>query len=100
MSSVTINREVNATLSSGSPLSATYKFRKRKGLDILGYSIDGTWTGTVVLQSADPGTTDWVTVANGSFTANASGTFVPGNNKDLRFNFSTATSGTPNVRIS
>lgn len=91
----------NATPATG--ISATYKYRRRKGHDILTYSVaevdGGAFTSTVSLECATPGTNDWVTVANGTATnAETSGTFVPGGNLDLRWNC-TAYTDTVRVRI-
>lgn len=95
-----INEQVLQTLSSATT-SNTYKYRKRKGHDILTYSVaevgGGAFTSTVVLECATPDTSDWVTVANGTVTnAEASGTFVPGGDLDIRWN---CTSYTDPVRV-
>lgn len=83
--------------------SATYKYRKRKNHDVLAYSIvDGALpstgsggsavSGTYKLQAASPGSTDWIDVADGTFTDTAaSGTFVPGGDMDIRWYGATGT---------
>ncbi len=75
--------------------SATYKYRKRKGHDILRYSLyaadGGAITGVYVLEVSRPDAAIWVSVPDGTFTnGETSGTFVPGGNCDLRWNCTTA----------
>lgn len=75
--------------------SATYKYRKRKGHDILRYSLyaadGGAITGVYVLEVSRPDAAIWITVPDGTFTdTETSGTFVPGGNCDLRWNCTTA----------
>jgi len=82
--------------------SATYKYRKRKGHDILAYSLvqgtlpstgtgGGAIVGTYLLEAASPDSGDWITVADGTFVdSEASGTFVPGRDMDVRWNCTTA----------
>lgn len=70
--------------------SVTYKYRKRKGHDILVYSLvaadGGAISGTYVLEATIPGGNAWATVADGTFTnTEAHGTFVPGGNIDIRW---------------
>lgn len=94
------NEQVLETLSSATQ-SATYKYRKRKGHDILTFSVaevgGGAFTSTLVLESATPGTSDWVTVTDGTFTnTEGSGTFVPGGDLDIRWN---CTAYTDPVRV-
>lgn len=108
MSSVTINRRVDTSALAGGGLtttnatpatgiSATYKYRPRKGHDILRYSLstaDGSaFTGTVKLEVASPDSSAWADVPDGSFTAETSGTFVPGGACDIRWNCTAFTSG-------
>lgn len=103
-----INEQVLQTLASVTT-SATYKYRKRKGHDILAYSVttsDGTaggapstFTGTYKLEQSVPDSGDWIDVPNGSFTAESSGTFVPGGSMDLRWNCTAYTAGSQVVRI-
>lgn len=98
-----INEPVLQTLASVTT-SATYKYRKRKGHDIIPYSVttsDGasTFTGTYKLEVSVPDAGDWIDVPNGSFTAETSGTFVPGGNCDLRWNCTAYTTGSQVVRI-
>lgn len=107
--SVTINRRVDTsslaagglTTSNATPatgISSTYKYRKRKGHDILRYSLNnsdgGSFTATVKLEVSNPGTGDWIDVPDGSFTAETSGTFVPGGDCDIRWNCTSYSSGT------
>lgn len=99
-----INEPVLQTLAVINTQSATYKYRKRKGHDIIAYSVstsDGssTFTGTFKLERAEPGSSAWIDVPNGSFTAETSGTFVPGGNCDLRWNCTAYTAGDQVVRI-
>jgi hypothetical protein len=94
------NEQVLETLSSATQ-SATYKYRKRKGHDILTYSAcevgGGAFTSTIALECATPGTTDWVTVTDGTLTnTEGSGTFVPGGDLDIRWN---CTAYTDPVRV-
>lgn len=80
--------------------SATYKYRKRKGHDIVGYSLTagtmagsggGSITGTYVLEASPPDMNSWITVTDGTFTnTEASGTFVPGGDMDIRWNCTVA----------
>lgn len=75
--------------------SATYKYRKRKGHDILRYSLysadGGAITGVYVLEVSRPDAAIWITAPDGTFTdTETSGTFVPGGNCDLRWNCTTA----------
>lgn len=98
-----INEPVLETLAAVA-VSSTYKYRKRKGHDILAYSVTtstggGTFTGTYKLERAEPGSTSWIDVPSGSFTAETSGTFVPGGNCDLRWNCTAYTAGDQVVRI-
>ena len=105
-----INEQVLQNITSATT-SATYKYRKRKGHDIIAYSIvagsltdglasgGGAITGTYVLESAVPGTSAWITVPDGTFTdTETSGTFVPGGDMDLRWNCTAYTTATV-VRI-
>ena len=81
----------------GDTISTTYKYRKRGNHDVLAYTIvggtlpsdgngGGAISGTVRLESTYPDGDDWVSVADGSFTdTEASGTFVPGNDMDIRW---------------
>lgn len=97
------NEQVIQTLASVTT-SATYKYRKRKGHDIIPYSVttsDGTstFTGTYKLEASIPGSGVWADVPNGSFTAETSGTFVPGGNMDIRWNCTAYTTGSQVVRI-
>lgn len=83
--------------SDGTTVSTTYKYRKRGNHDVLAYTVvqgtlpsDGTGggaiTGTIVLEATYPDGQDWVAVANGTFTdSEASGTFVPGGDMDIRW---------------
>lgn len=103
-----INEQVLETLASVA-VSSTYKYRKRKGHDIIAYSVttsDGssggaplTFTGTFLLECSVPDSGDWITVPNGSFTAETSGTFVPGGDMDIRWNCTAYTAGAQVVRI-
>lgn len=104
--SVTANRRVqsaltttNATPATG--ISATYKYRKRKGHDIVRYSLQagtlpltsggGTITGAYKLEVSNPDAGVWVDVPDGEFTnTETSGTFVPGNDCDIRWNCTVA----------
>lgn len=75
--------------------SATYKYRKRNGHDILRYSLyaadGGAITGVYVLEVSRPDAAIWITATDGTFTnTEASGTFVPGGDCDLRWNCTTA----------
>jgi hypothetical protein len=97
------NEQVLQTLASVTT-SATYKYRKRKGHDIIAYSVttsDGTstFTGTYKLESSVPGSGVWADVPNGAFTAETSGTFVPGGNMDVRWNCTAYTTGSQIVRL-
>lgn len=83
----------NATPATG--ISATYKYRKRKGHDILRYSLyaadGGAITGVYVLEVSRPDAAIWITAPDGTFTnTETSGTFVPGGNCDIRWNCTTA----------
>ena len=100
--SVTINRRVQSTLTTtnatpATGISSTYKYRKRKGHDILRYSLSkddgGALTATVKLEVSNPDAGDWIDVPDGAFTAETSGTFVPGNDCDLRWNCTAFTTG-------
>jgi len=103
MSSVTINRQVRSSLTTtnatpATGISAVYKYRKRKGHDILRYSVaastdGGTLTGTVKLEVSYPGAGVWIDVPSGSFTAETSGTYVPAGDCDLRWNCTAFTTG-------
>ena len=98
-----INEPVLQTLASVTT-SATYKYRRRKGHDIIPYSVttntgSATFTGTFKLEVSVPDSGDWIDVPNGSFTAESSGTFVPGGNCDLRWNCTAYTAGDQVVRI-
>lgn len=102
---VTANRKVD---NSASPFtttgqSATYKYRKRKGHDILRYSLSaddgGAFTATVKLEVSEPDAGAWIDVPSGSFTAETSGTFVPGGDCDIRWNCTAYTSGNVVVTI-
>lgn len=94
-----INEQVLQALTTATQ-SATYKYRKRKGHDILTYSVvagtmagsgGGALTGVYVLESSPPDQASWITVTDGTFTnTEASGTFVPGGDMDLRWNCTTA----------
>ena len=103
--SVTINRRVDNSASpfTGTGQSSTYKYRKRKGHDILRYSMSasdgGALVGTCKLEVSNPGAGDWIDVPDGSFTAETSGTFVPGNDCDIRWNCTAYTSGNIIVTI-
>jgi len=87
----------NSTPATG--ISATYKFRPRKGHDILTYSIHagttaggggGAITGVYVLEASVPDMAAWITIPDGTFTdTETSGTFVPGKAMDLRWNCTT-----------
>lgn len=88
----------NATPATG--ISETYKFRPRKGHDILTYSIHagtmaggggGSISGTYVLEASVPDMAAWITVPDGTITdTETSGTFVPGKALDLRWNCTVA----------
>jgi hypothetical protein len=98
--SVSVNRRVRSSLSTtnatpATGISGTYKYRKRKGHDILRYSAfaSGTFTATVKLEVSEPDTGVWIDVPSGEFTAETSGTFVPGNDCDLRWNCTAYTAG-------
>lgn len=87
----------------GTGVSPTYKYRKRKGHDILAFSVaksDGSaFTSTLVLETATPDGSNWVTLTDGTFTnAEGSGTIVPGGNADYRWNC-TAYTDTVVVRL-
>lgn len=91
--SVTINRRVQQALTT-TESSTAYKYRKRKGHDILRYSLSkddgGALTATVKLEVSNPDAGDWIDVPDGSFTAETSGTFVPGSDCDIRWTCTTA----------
>lgn len=75
--------------------SATYKYRKRKGHDILRYSLyaadGGAITGVYVLEVSRPDSSIWIAAPDGTFTnTETSGTFVPGGDCDIRWNCTTA----------
>ena len=80
--------------------SAVYKYRKRKGHDIVKYTLTagtmagsggGALTGVYSLETSVPGMDSWNTVTSGTFTnTETSGTFVPGGNIDIRWNCTTA----------
>lgn len=96
-----INEQVNQTLTAvGS--STVYKYRKRKGHDIIRYSIKaaggGAFTTESKLEVSDPDAGDWVDVPDAAFTAETSGTFVPGGDCDIRWTI-TADNGDAIVRI-
>jgi hypothetical protein len=94
-----INEQVLQPLVSATT-SAIYKYRKRKGHDILTYSLySDAVNGTYKLETATPGGSIWIDVPSGSFTAETSGTFVPGQNMDIRWNCTAYTSGSTVVRI-
>jgi hypothetical protein len=75
-------------------VSPVYKYRKRGGHDIVRYSIyeaGGTVVGAFQLQVSLPDEEAWIDVADGAFVdVQASGTFVPGSNCDLRWSCSVA----------
>jgi hypothetical protein len=83
--------------------SPTYKYRKRGGHDIVRYSVYGTGgsaSGAYQLQVCLADSEDWISVADGAFTdTQASGTFVPGNNCDLRWLCASGSDGNTIVTI-
>ena len=98
--SVTINRRVQQALTT-TESSTAYKYRKRKGHDIVRYSLQagslpltsggGTITGAYKLEVSNPGAGVWVDVPDGTFTnTETSGTFVPGSDCDIRWTCTTA----------
>lgn len=54
--------------------------------------LSGTWVGTVDLETSTPGQDSWVSV--GSYTANASEILDLGGSVDIRWKFTSRTSGT------
>lgn len=92
-----INKEVHSIINAVEN-SATYKYRKRKDNEVLGFQIyedaGGTITATLNLQVSYPDANVWTTVTDGTFTAATSGTFVPGKDLDIRWNCSAWTTGT------
>lgn len=91
----------NATPATG--ISSTYKYRKRKGHDVLACSLaevgGGAFTATVVLEAATPDTSDWIAVTDGTLTAEGSFTFVPGGDMDLRWNCTVYTTVDTGLRV-
>jgi hypothetical protein len=69
--------------------SPIYKYRKRGGHDIVRYSLygtSGTVSGIFQLQVCLADSEAWIDVVDGAFSdTQASGTFVPGSNCDLRW---------------
>lgn len=89
-----INEQVTTAFTT-TEQSATYKYRKRKGHDILRYSLyaadGGAITGVYALEVSRPDAAIWITAPDGTFTnTETSGTFVPGGNCDIRWNCTTA----------
>lgn len=89
-----INEQVTTAFTT-TEQSATYKYRKRKGHDILRYSLyaadGGAITGVYTLEVSRPDAAIWITAPDGTFTnTETSGTFVPGGNCDIRWNCTTA----------
>lgn len=54
----------------------------------------GTWVGTIKLQTSDPDQNVWVDEPTGSYTASIAQVFEPGGDCDIRWVFSSYTSGT------
>ena len=98
--SVTANRRVQQDLTT-TESSTAYKYRKRKGHDIVRYSLQagslpltsggGAITGVYKLEVSNPDADVWVDVPDGTFTnTETSGTFVPGSDCDIRWTCTTA----------
>ena len=97
-----INEQVRDSIGSVTT-GSTYKYRKRGGHDILAYSLvgsdGGSYSATFKLETSSPDTGLWIDVPSGSFTAETSGTFVPGGDCDIRWNCTVWVSGTIKTRI-
>ena len=59
--------------------------------------LSGTWVGTVDLETSTPGQDSWVSIA--TFTSNASTTVTFGGSLDIRWKFTSRTSGTAKAGI-
>ena len=89
------NTTVRGTLEATSDTSPVFRFRRRlTNFPTVRVMLSGTWVGTVTLQTSYPGSDAWVDETDGAFTANIGLMFEPGGDCDIRWIFTSRTSGT------
>jgi hypothetical protein len=90
-----INTTVKTALSATSDTTSVFQFRRRlTTFPSVRVMLAGTWVGTVTLQTSYPGADAWVDEPSGVFTANTAQVFEPGGDCDIRWVFTSRTSGT------
>ena len=91
------NQTVRGAMASANATVGPFRFRRASTaygtVRVSVYTpMGGAWVGTITLQSSDPDQNVWVT--EDQWTADGAKTFTPGGDCDLRWKFTTYTSGT------
>lgn len=94
-----LNRTVRGALGSSGATVGPYRFRRSATtydtVRVMLYTpAGGAWSGTITLQTSDPDQNAWVNEVDGDFTADTAYVFEPGGDCDIRWKFTTYTSGT------
>jgi len=94
-----LNRTVRGPMAATGATVGPFRFRRASsGYDSVRVSLytqpgASAWVGTVSLQTSDPDQNSWVTID--SWTADGAQGFTPGGDCDIRWYFTSRTSGTP-----
>lgn len=90
-----LNRTVRGAMEATSDVVGVYRYRRGVTASAtVRVMLYGTWTGTCTLQTSDPGQNAWVDEPDGAFTANTAKVFEPGGDCDIRWIFTSRTTGT------
>lgn len=94
------NSTVRGAMEATSDTVGVYQYRRGKTpYSTFRIMLYGTWVGTCTLQTSDPGQNVWVNEPDGEFTANTAKVFEPGGDCDVRWIFTSRTSGTARAAI-
>lgn len=87
------NKTVRGAMAATSSYTNPFRYRRQStAYDTVRLFLYGTWTGTVTLQISDPDQGSWID--EDVWTTNGSAIYTPGGDCDLRWFFTSRTSGT------
>jgi hypothetical protein len=87
------NQTIRDELTATTDATAVFKYRRASTpYSTVRVMLYGTWVGTVTLQTSDPDRNVWVD--EDAWTANGAAVFEPGGDCDIRWYFTSRTSGT------